>query len=306
MPKLFAGVDGGGSKTAAVVVDEEGRELGRGLAGASNYQAVGLETALTRVREALAGALTQAGVASEQRPVALVLGLAGIDRPDDQTNWQAKLDNAPTLADRVELCGDHDLILYALAERRGLGIIAGTGSIAVGRDGRKQGQRVRAGGWGHFIGDEGSGLWLGRAALNAASRSADGRGPQTALLPMILQEWGLKEASDLIGGVYGGGGVDNAKIARLSELVFRAADDGDDFAKILLQDAVNELALAIKACDMKLFFETPPGLAVAGGLLLNHPHFLEALTHRLEAMMTVGPVVRVDDPALVTARAAII
>ncbi len=308
IPKLYAGVDGGGSKTAAVIVDIQGRELGRGIAGASNYQGVGLEVALRRVREALAVALQQAGASSGERPTSIVLGLAGIDRPEDHARWQAALNEETTLADKVELCGDFDLILYALPERRGLGIIAGTGSIAVGRDGRKASRRARAGGWGHFIGDEGSGLWLGREALNAASRAADGRGAKTELLSMLLKEWDLKEPSDLIGAVYGSSsdkGVNLAQIAQVAELVFKAADAGDDFARILLQNAVNELAQAIKACDRQLYFEKPPSLAVAGSLLLKHPPFLQALTHRLEAMLTIGEVVPVDDPALVAAKAAI-
>lgn len=305
MFKLFAGVDGGGSKTMAVVVDAQGRELGRGKAGASNYQAVGLDTALSRVQEALAEAMAQAGADFGERPAGLVLGMAGIDRPEDMARWQAELADRPALADKLEVCGDMDLILYALPERKGLGIIAGTGSIAVGRDGRRGGDRIRAGGWGHFMGDEGSGLWLGRQALNASTRAADGRGAQTELLPLILKAWGLKEPSELIGAVYGTGVVDNAKVARLSELVFRAAEGGDEFAKILLHEAINELALAVKACDRQLFFEEPPSLAVAGGLLLNHPTWIEDLKRKLDTMMTLGQVVRVDDPALVAAKAAI-
>ncbi|HEX2914323.1 MAG TPA: BadF/BadG/BcrA/BcrD ATPase family protein [Chloroflexia bacterium] len=306
MTKLFAGVDGGGSKTMAVVVDEHGRELGRYAAGASNYHGIGLEAALESVREAISKAVLAANV-QDAAPERVLLGLAGIDRPADYARWREALAGHEALAAQVDLCGDSHLILYALPKAQGLGVIAGTGSIALGQDAR--GKQVRSGGWGHFLGDEGSGFWLGHEALYAAVRASDGRGPKTSLLPLILKEWNLKDPSDLIGAVYGSGsgerGVNNTKVARLSGLVFAAAEEGDETAKLLIRNATNELALAIKACDSQLFFPEPPGLAVAGGLLLNNPAFLQALIRRLEAMMTVGEVVRVDDPALVAARAAI-
>lgn len=306
-PKSFVGLDGGGSKTAAIVVDEQGQELGRAVAGGSNYQGVGLDVALANVQTALRGAMTAAGFAEGVRPTIAIVGLAGIDRPADKERWQAALSGQPPLADKLELTGDSDLILYALPDGQGLGLIAGTGSIALGRD--RRGKRIRSGGWGHFMGDEGSGLWLGREALNAATRAADGRGPKTELLPLILKEWDLQEPSDLIGAVYGSredkNGVDNARVASLSRVVIAASEQGDEHAQMLMKNAINELALALKACDRQLFFETPPGLAIAGGLLLHHPALIALLTHRLEAMMTIGPVVEVEEPALYAARAAI-
>ena len=300
-PKFFAGIDGGGSKTAAVVVDATGNVLGRGTAGPSNYQSIGLEKALVSVRGSLEAAVKAAGLEAAERPAGLVIGLAGNDRPEDNQVWSAAIEPL-NLADQLELTVDVDLILYALPHSQGLGVISGTGSNSIGRDGR--GHRAQSSGWGYFFGDEGSGFWLGREVLSAVSRAADGRGPQTQLLPLILQEWKLSQASDIIGAVYGHKQIDNSKIAKLAELVFKAEAAGDDHAKMLVKTAANELALAIKACDTRLIFDEPPGLALAGGLLLNHPTFQSALLRRLEAMMTLGPVVKVSDPALVAAQYA--
>ena len=299
--RFFAGIDGGGSKTSIVLVDEGGQELGRGQAGGSNYQAVGLERAVANLQTGLTAARQAARLPEAARPAALVAGLAGLDRPADYSRWRVEFDRL-NLADRIELSNDAELILYALHDRRGLGLICGTGSIALGRD--LQDNRGRAGGWGHFFGDEGSGLWLGRQALNLASRAADGRGPHTTLLPLILEAWQLDEPSDLIGAVYGNGPVDNARVARLAGLVFQAQAEGDELARLLVNTSVNELALTIKACDRELFFLDPPDLALAGGLLLNYPTFQAALITRLNALMTIGAVVAVADPALVAARAA--
>lgn len=304
MAQIFVGVDGGGSKTSAVVVDEQGREIGRGVAGASNYQGIGLETASTNVRKAVQVALAVAGI--DDLPDFALVGAAGIDRPQDQTVWQQTLRQGKPLARQVEMVGDFELILYALPEQTGLGLICGTGSIAFGRDGR--GKKTRAGGWGHFFGDEGSGLWFGREALQAAVKASDGRGPKTALLELIMKEWNLTSPANFIGEVYDSGegsrGVDNTKIARLARLVFQAAEAGDDVAKLLIRNAINELALSLKACDKNLFFDRPPGLAITGGLILHSPGFLEGLLKRLQAMMSIAEVVRVEDPALSAAQAA--
>ncbi len=302
MPKFYAGVDGGGSKTAAVILDERGQEVGRAQAGASNYQAVGQDAALIQVRTALAEALRQAGTDQADAPAVAVIGLAGLDRPADRALWEQALAAHPPLAGRVRLSNDAELILYALPDGCGLGLIAGTGSIALGRD--FGGRRARAGGWGHFMGDEGSGLWLARHALNAASRASDGRGPQTALVTLILQEWNLAQPAEMIGVVYGGG-INNTALAKLARVVFRAADDRDEVALALLDRAADELALVVEACAARLTFERPPGLAVAGGLLLHYPPFREAVRSRLLDRIPLGPLVKVPDPALVAAQAAL-
>ena len=303
MAQIFVGVDGGGSKTSAVVVDEQGREIGRGVAGASNYQGIGLELAVTNVRLAIQSAL--AAARHNETPDFVLIGAAGIDRPQDQTAWQQALAQGAPLARNLEIVGDFELILYGLPAHTGLGLICGTGSIAFGRDGR--GKKARSGGWGHFFGDEGSGLWFGREALMASVKAADGRGPKTMLGDLILKEWNLSNPSNFIGEVYGSGeasrGVDNTKIARLARLVFQAAESGDDVARLLIRNAINELALALKACDKNLFFDSPPGLAITGGLILHSPGLLDGLVKRLHGMMSIGEVVRVEDPALTAARA---
>jgi glucosamine kinase len=304
MAQIFVGVDGGGSKTSAVVVDARGQEIGRGSGGASNYQGIGLEAAVTNVRKAVDAALAAANLSD--KPEFALIGAAGIDRPQDQSLWQQALNQGTPLAHEVELAGDFELILYGLPEKMGLGLICGTGSIAFGRDTRNK--KARSGGWGYFFGDEGSGLWFGREALQASVKAFDGRGPKTALLELILNEWHLTNPANFIGEVYGSGegsrGVDNTKIARLARLVFQAAEAGDDVAKLLIRNATNELAMSLKACDKSLFFDRPPGLAVTGGVILHSPGFLDGLVKRLQAMMTIGEVVRVEDPALCAAQAA--
>jgi glucosamine kinase len=180
-------------------------------------------------------------------------------------------------------------------------LIAGTGAIALGRD--RRGAMARASGWGHILGDEGSGYDIGRSALQAAARAADGRGPETALLAAILEHWHLEAPSDLIGYVYAP--ADKADIADLSRLVFAAARAGDEVARRIVAHAAGEIALAGLTVAQRLELgEGPLPLALAGGLLVGVPSFRAAVVRRMRRRRALGQVVVVEEPALSAARAA--
>ena len=170
----FLGVDGGGTHTRAVLVDARGREIGRGQAAGANWASVGVAAALANIQRAVAAARAAAGVAGPAR--AAWCGLAGVDRPADRALIAPGLRD---LAATLRLTNDAELALAVLPDRAGVCLVAGTGSIAVGR--APDGRTARAGGWGHVLGDEGSGYDIGRQALLAVARAADGRGPATAL-----------------------------------------------------------------------------------------------------------------------------
>ncbi|MBO0782453.1 MAG: hypothetical protein J2P37_26870 [Ktedonobacteraceae bacterium] len=294
---FYLGIDGGGSKTLAVIVNTQGHELGRGQAGSSNYTAVGLQSALNSIHTAVQEATQAAGCSLPARYA--WLGLAGVDRPADHDTLYPHL---TSLASHVQLSNDAELAFSVLENALGVALIAGTGSIALGRDAR--GTIIRSGGWGHILGDEGSGYDLGRQALLAAVRSADGRGPQTQLLHLILDSWGLHQAEDLISAVYASD--DKARIARLSSCVFAAARASDHIAEQIIEQGAAELALAVKAVYERLDFAAQPlPLALCGGLLLNEELYRERLLHHLRAILSLGRVVEVQEPALSAARAAI-
>ncbi len=293
---LFGGIDGGGSKTLAVVVDAEGRERGRGTAASSNYAAVGLQRAVREIHVATRAALDQADGALPLR--AAWIGLSGVDRPGDR---DALLPHLHDLAATVRLTNDADLVLTALPGACGVAVIAGTGSIALGRD--PSGTTVRAGGWGHVIGDEGSGYELGRAALQAAARSADGRGPRTALLGAIMERYRLADPSEVIDRVYHR--WTKAEIARIASTVFSLCE-GDPVARSLVDEAASELALGVVTVAERLSF--PNGvlpLALGGGLLLGEGALRESVVRRVRRRHPVGSVALAHDPALSAARAAL-
>jgi N-acetylglucosamine kinase-like BadF-type ATPase len=293
----FLGIDGGGSKTLAVIVDARGQERGRALAGSANYAAVGIEQAIAHLHTAVEEAACAAGCPLPLK--AAWLGLAGVDRPADLA---LLLPHLQPLAESIRLTNDAELLLSALDDAVGVALVAGTGSIALGRD--AQGTITRAGGWGHILGDEGSGYEIGRLALQAATRAADGRGESTALLERIMTHWNLDRPDDIIGRVYND--EDKAEIARLSSLVFLAARDGDHAARKIVQHAADELVLAAVTVSNALDSSGKPiALALGGGLLIHEIAFRSQVLRRIRRRRPIGRIAIVEQPALSAARAAI-
>ena len=308
--QFYLGVDGGGTKTLAVVVDVTGDELGRGVSGSANHQAVGAERAVEHIRAAVAVALAATGVtvSSLGQCAAGWFGIAGLDGPAD---YDLLLPYLRPLAEHVRLTNDAELPLAALPAGIGVALVAGTGSIALGRD--IQGRVMRAGGWGHVLGDEGSGYDIGRQALQAATRAADGRaqlageGGATELLPLILRQWKLTSADELIPRVYRtSDATEKMQIAQLAPLVVHAAQSGDPVARHIVRHAAEELALAVNVVAEKLdcAADSLP-LALGGGLLLGEPYLRLRVLRRIRQRLRIGSLALVSDPALCAARAAV-
>ena len=291
----YLGVDGGGTKTHAVIVDGSGHVCGRGHAASANITAVGIETAVANILAAVRAAQQSAG---HTAPLAGAwLGLAGIDRPEDAAALGPRL---CAVATTLRLTNDGELVLGALERGQGVALIAGTGSIAFGRG--IHGDPLRAGGWGHVMGDEGSGYDIGRRALRAVTRASDGRGRPTVLVERILAHWRLDRPDELIDYVHRT--VGSAEIAALAPLVLRAARECDEIAAEIAQSAADELALlAVTVGDGLGYREAALPLALGGSLLVCDTHFRQRVLAAVTARRQLGPVSCVEDAALAAARA---
>lgn len=270
--KHYIGVDGGASKTAAIVTDEEGRALGRGLAGGSNHLRVGIEEATRNIERAVNIALVEAGIAIREVDYAYC-GIAGSDHP---VHRQRVIDSLNIFFPRGNFIVDTDAriaLTGAVGFGSGVVIISGTGSVAFGRN--EEGGEGRAGGWGPTLGDEGSGFWIAREGLSAIVRAHDGRGFVTRMTELLCNDYHMCEPDDLPGFVYAATThVDD--IARYGRLVIEAAQGGDDVARDILARAGSELAECILAVARRLHItdvEFPVayvgGAFHAGDLLLN-------------------------------------
>lgn len=238
-PALVAALDGGATHTRAVIADRFGQVLGTGRGGPANHLLTDLAVVQESLRQALAEALHAAGAPLEQ-VVAVCAGTAGVNYDGAGREPVEEILHASLPRAIAVVVGDVNIALEgALAGAPGVVVIAGTGSIAFGRD--QAGRCARAGGWGPLYGNEGSADEVSRLALRAAARAADGRGPATALLPMLCRRLGITDFAESISRIYGGQ-MPLEEVAALAEVVTEAAQAGDTAATGILRRAGIELA----------------------------------------------------------------
>ena len=293
---LVLGFDGGGTRTVALLAarDHAGgwRVLGRGEAGPSNRQTVGTPAALAALDTAADRAFAAAGK-TRKTVRAACLGLAGAGRPKDQEvvrDWATRVG----LAGLVEVIEDAALLPAAgTPDGWGVAVVAGTGSMAFAR--AADGRTARAGGWGHLLGDEGSGYAMAAAGLRAVARAADRRGPATALTDRFLAAHGLDRPEELVSVVYRD--CDRAAVAALAPLVLEAAET-DPVAEEIVRAAAGELAAAVAAAARPLGFGPAFPVALAGGLLASSAGYRECFLVALaERGLKADPVTVVEEPA---------
>jgi len=279
MTLMVVGVDGGGSKTRVMLADENGREIvsvdGPGSAVRPGEHERSAKLIATLVKDALVAADM-----GHVLPKVLCVGVAGVGRESDrQAFWQALSSYDP--AEDVIVHTDATVALDdAFGDGAGILLVAGTGSIALGRS--PAGVQARCGGWGPNIGDEGSGAWIGRRALSIVTAASDGREPQTALLGAILTAAQVNDVEALIPWA---AAATPATLATLAPAVLSVAASGDLRANALLSMAVEELALHVRTLARQLFVDerAATDVAFAGGLLSRGSPLRKRLELRMKS-----------------------
>lgn len=290
----FAGVDGGGTKTTMVLVDENGTELVRKTTTTSNSAVIGHTKAVEVLVDLITSAADEAGVSLPL--TGLWCGLSGSDRPEDHVQLEPPL---AKLADDLTLTNDAELAMGALPNRVGVAMVSGTGSIAFGRN--AEGQRHRASGWGHVFGDYGSGYDVARKGLYHYSAYVDGYGPATSLLERFTEHYKLDDPYSIINRIYDPKTTKGA-IAKLSRIVVAEAAAGDAVSAQILRDVALDLATYVDAVARKLELGPSLDLAMVGGMLTHVDPFRNHVLDKLGENWTVGDVQLVTDPALTGAQ----
>jgi N-acetylglucosamine kinase-like BadF-type ATPase len=259
------GVDGGGSKTDAVVMDAQLRVIGEGRAGPSNPLRVGIANAAAAVREAVDKACAMAKLRRGDL-VAAEVGLAGARRKELRARMREAL-SVLGIAD-VEVVTDADIALYGATDGApGVVVIAGTGSICCGINERRK--RFCAGGWGPISGDEGGGAWIARRALRAIAHASDGRGPKTSLTGAACSYFHVTAADDLTTAIYAPT-ITNERLAGFGRDVVEAAKAKDAVAQQIISEGGTELGLAVVAVIRNLQMERNSfQIAYVGGVFAN-------------------------------------
>jgi N-acetylglucosamine kinase len=287
------GIDGGGTKTVAVVADRAGKALGRGHGGPSSISAMTPSDAFASVRTACEGALAEASAATDD-VAAVCAGVAGWSVAGKRDTF-ASLLNAHFPSARVVVEPDYAVALAgALGGEPGIVVIAGTGSIAYGESGA--GQSMRTGGYGYLIDDWGSGYGVGRDAIACVLKAEDGIMPPTSLREAVLAATGLSSPADLAAAVYDGRVV-RTDIAALSRVVAAQADGGDDVSIAILARAGKALAGLVSPIVRRVFAGDPAvclatvgSLWEAGPWVVNHFRLsLSGLEARLQFVLPQNP-----------------
>ncbi len=295
------GIDGGGSKTVCVLMDDSRQVLGRGEAGPSNYQSIGIEATLQSIQSAIYKAVEAATITNTVNIEAICLGLAGVGRATDievvkglvkelqnnklPINWALQPAN-------IIICNDALIALVGgIGQSVGIVVAAGTGSIVFGQN--HQGDTKRVGGWGYILGDEGSAYKIAIAGMKAALKSYDGREMSTSLLEDFKQHLDLESIEDLIEVVYRREwGV--KQIAALAPIVDFAAASGDVVANSIIDDAVKDLVKATSTVIDAIFsadsvLEVVTTGSVWRGRCKIHERFVTSLVKKFPEVKVIFP-----------------
>ncbi|HEY9229999.1 MAG TPA: BadF/BadG/BcrA/BcrD ATPase family protein, partial [Gemmatimonadaceae bacterium] len=263
MTFIVIGIDGGGSKTHAMVADEQGRTIAETVGPGSAIVPGRAEQSANVIAEVVHDVLASCEM-THVTPRVLCVGVAGAGREAQrQELWQALVSR--DLATELVIHSDFSIALDdAFGDGPGILLISGTGSVAFGRG--PTGTTERCGGWGPVAGDEGSGAWIGRRALSVVTAAADGREPETGLTGAVLTSAQVNETSDLVAWA---ANTTPAQLATLAPVVMSVAESGDLRANAIVTLAVEELVLHVRALARKLFGDERAALPVAfsGGML---------------------------------------
>ncbi len=281
---MYLGIDGGGTKTALVLIDRDGVIRATHLAPGSYYLTIGLDALGTLLADGVNAVLAKARLRTEDVDFAF-FGLPAYGEDTALIGALSRLPEKFLPADGY-LCGNDMICGWAgsLLCRDGISIVAGTGSICYGE---RNGAAARSGGWGELFSDEGSAYWIACRGLNLFARMSDGRAARGPLYEIVRQGLHITEDLDLCGHIYSRLRGDRARIARLSKWVTQAVREGDHQAMPIVRDAALELALMVDAARRQLGFAVaePVAVSYSGGVFDNvGTMLLEHFTASLKAL----------------------
>jgi glucosamine kinase len=286
------GFDGGGTKTDCILLSRSGVILARGLGGPSNPSRIGFGGAFAGVRKAAQSALADAKL-THQDVASVCAGLAGVAQPADAEKMRVLLTSEFPNA-RVRVCTDFDLVFSAVPPGAALLLIAGTGSVAIGRNGK--GETLRIGGHGPMISDEGSAYDIGRRAVATALRQFDRGGKNSALGERILAELGTASWTEVRKRVQA---APDEVFPRLFSVTAVMADNGDQPSQEILRSAAYKLAeMALSLAERLKIVDGPFHLLQTGGTVGRSKYFDAQLQQRLRTVLPYGkPAVPARPPA---------
>ncbi|MBV9148310.1 MAG: hypothetical protein JO024_00480 [Candidatus Eremiobacteraeota bacterium] len=285
--KLFAGLDGGQSATEAIVADRDGRIIGRGKAGPADE--IDQRKESTRLRDAVHGALSAAlrngGVEPDAKFVSIVAGISG---------YEGRVYGKKPKPNARHFSIVHDASIAhaaALGGKPGVTVICGTGTSAYGSN--EDGDAITVGGWGYLFGDQGSGFWIARRALERVMRDTDAALPSQLRKP-LLKHFRRKSEREIARAVYAGE-IPRSAVADFAPRTMELARDGVTDARLIVDQAADTLASLAALTARRLYgnkrvLPGPVQVAFTGGLTKDRS-FHDAIVARLKDRLPEATVV---------------
>jgi N-acetylglucosamine kinase-like BadF-type ATPase len=276
----YLGVDGGGTKTAFLVIDESGRVLATHSEGPAYYPEIGWDALRGMLARGIEATCRQAGLA----PSAVNFSFLGLPAYGEDSRLVPALDDvaATLLPVGRYRCGNDALCGWAgaLACGDGINIIAGTGSMAYGEF---EGRTARAGGWGELFSDEGSAYWVASQGLALFSRMSDGRSERGVLYEVVRRHFALESDLDVCARIYGESPSQRSDLAALAPVIAQAATAGDQQAAALFTRAADEFIQMVRAVRAGLGVprHAPLSVSYSGGMFQQKDLLLEPLRSKL-------------------------
>lgn len=288
--KYLIGLDGGGTKTHAIITNLRGEKLYECSGGASNFLVQGTLTVSQTLFSIIQKCVDAIG-AQLTEVECVLLGTTGAGRRTDaeklENDFHSFLKEKNIRIQKFIVKSDARIALEgAFAGKPGSILISGTGSIMFGKDAK--GNVYRVGGFGRFLGDEGSGYMLGKKGLVAVSKNFDGRGEETILTNLVKEKLGIETPEILITEIY----KNNFDIASVAPLVIEAATKQDKAALKIVDEETNELILHIKTMYNKMN-EHELDVSFIGGLISSQNFYSDLFKQKIAAKL---PHVRVIEP----------
>lgn len=272
----FLGVDGGGTKTAFEIINEKGRILAALKTPTCSYIQIGKENFGKVIYEGAKKVCEKAGISLFDLSCSCI-GIPSFGEISGDEPELIKI--AKSALGKNTVCVNDVVVAWAgsLACKPGINLLAGTGSMGYGVN--NSGKSARSGGWGYYLGDEGSAHWLGKKAIELFTKEADGRLEKGPMYKIICDEFSLKSDFNFISVIYDDLKFKRDEIAKLQILLNKAADAGDRYAVKFYEDGAYELSLIVKSIIKALKFETsePINLSYSGGVFKAGKYIFDPL-----------------------------
>ncbi|MEW9096038.1 MAG: BadF/BadG/BcrA/BcrD ATPase family protein [Clostridiaceae bacterium] len=259
------GIDGGGTKSIGYIADENGKILGKSKSGSLNFHSQGEKSVKDHLHE-LINSLTYM-VGCSMKDVELIsMGIAGIGRNKDRNTFLSIISSLNIESNLLLTTDIHIALVGAHGKEKGIFTLSGTGSISFAID--SYGRQYRVGGWGHIIGDEGSGYDIAKKGLALVAKTIDGIGENPSLMDRVFHRYGVKDTDEFIRYIYNPSRT-KADIAKISEDVYHCALEGNNECLEILEKASKDLVDLTIALISKIPLEDEYIVSVGGGVFDN-------------------------------------